>query len=43
MLKNPTRALVSLETRHWVAVQINRLNIYKHLSHSLPVEETFTS
>ena len=35
MVKNPPRALFSLKTQHSVGIQINKLNIYKHLSRAL--------
>ena len=43
MVKNPPRALVALKTRHLVGVQINKLNTYKHLNHSLAIEDCFVN
>ena len=43
MVKRSPRALVSLKTRHLVGVQINKLNIYKHLNHSLAIKDCFVN
>ena len=42
MVKNPPRALFSLKTQHSVGIQINKLNIYKHLSRALSLFQWFT-